>query len=599
VARTLWISALALVHSTVHPAGLARAEDRVTVHPADTGVALENPGMGWVFHHFDNSIHGYGEPLGPGYDGREFPGLTVAYLRLGWSYLEPREGRFNWSVVDTPAQRYIAAGKKIALRITSYEGDDTQPYATPKWVRDAGAKGYDLGKCWEPDYDDPVYLAKLDRFLAALGERYDDNPNVAFVDVGTLGIWGEGHPIARNYALETVKRHMDMHRKHLPHTLLAAGDDFANNFTDDDLIPSRRSMAPLAFAVPESAHGKAYSVYAGLWIPGDASRPNARLLPSNGNPDRRVPVGDLSFSNKGEGRFTPRLPGTKPGGDFEIVQVSYEQTGARGILEISWDVRQTIAGNVQPFCHLDRDGTIAIGGGRIRFNPAPIEYARKIGLTLRDDSILVEPAPNAYYSDGMAEPFWPRLPVIIESAHYGYAKQTHSWRDGSGYLRAVEDYHASYVSIHADPREFLLENRELIARMNRRIGYRLELKEVSWPRTASRNEALSISATWSNVGVAPCYPDVYPTWWLMGAGGEILAALVDDGFPMRGLSVAPPDKARPATRARAFPMPSAMAKGLYDLRVSVGDRDGTPRIALPLPGDDGHRRYPLGKMQLE
>ena len=428
------VSVLAFGQLAIQTNGSASAGDCVSIHPADTGAALENPGMGWVFHHFDNSLHGYGAPLGPGYDGREFPGLTVAYLRLGWSYLEPRENQFNWSVVDTPARRYIAAGKKIAFRITCYEGDDAQPYATPKWVRDAGAKGYNLGKCWEPDYDDPIYLAKLDHFLAAFGKRYDGNSNVAFVDVGTLGIWGEGHPIAHNYGVETVKRHMDMHRKHFPHTLLAAGDDFGHNFTDDDLNQVRRVIVPVAFSIPESAHGQAYSVFAGLWIPGDSSRPNARLQPSNGNSDRRVPIGELRFSTRGEGRYTPRLPGSKAGGEFEIVQATYEQTGGRGILTIAWDVHQALAGNVQPYCHLDLNGAIAIGGGLIRSDPAPLRYARSIGLTLRDDSIVVEPAPNAYYSSGLAQSFWPRLPVIIESSHYGYAKQTHSWRDGSDYF---------------------------------------------------------------------------------------------------------------------------------------------------------------------
>ena len=223
---------------------------------------------------------------------------------------------------------------------------------------------------------DPVFLAKLDRFLAALGRRYDGNPNVAFVDVGMLGIWGEGHPIAHNYGFETVKRHMDMHRKHFPHTLLAADDDFDNNFVDDDLARSRRVVVP-------------------------------------------------------------------------------------------------------------------------------------------------------------------------------------------------------------------------------RIGYRLNLIEASWPRIAPRTEALSLSAAWSNVGVAPCYPDANPAWWLVGARGEILAVLVDEDFSMRELPVAPPEKAQATTRARAFLLPPDLAKGEYELRASVGDRDGTPRIALPLPGNDGHRRYRLGKIQLE
>ena len=61
------------------------------------------------------------------------------YLRLAWAYLEPEEGRFNWSVVDTPAQRWIAKGKKVALRFTTSETG--QLYATPEWVRKAGAQG--------------------------------------------------------------------------------------------------------------------------------------------------------------------------------------------------------------------------------------------------------------------------------------------------------------------------------------------------------------------------------------------------------------------------------------------------------------------------
>src|ERR1022692_675298 len=115
----------------------------------------------------------------------EFPGASTVYLRLAWSYIEPEENRFNWAVVDTPAQRWIAKGKKIALRFTSSETDRDQPYATPEWVRKAGAKGYfysygkgidPQGTNWEPDYDDPIFLGRLEHFLATAGARYDGNP---------------------------------------------------------------------------------------------------------------------------------------------------------------------------------------------------------------------------------------------------------------------------------------------------------------------------------------------------------------------------------------------------------------------------------------
>ena len=39
--------------------------------------------------------------------------------------------------------------------------------------------------------------------------------------------------------------------------------------------------------------------------------------------------------------------------------------------------------------------------------------------------------------------------------------------------------------------------------------------------------------------------------------------------------------------------------GIYDVYVSVGRRDGTPEIALPLSQDDGQRRYKIGQLQIE
>ena len=113
--------------------------DRISVRPEETGVALLNPGMGWVFHHYDNDLVHYGTDLAPSDTVEEFPGASVVYLRLAWSYLEPEEGKFDWSVVDTPAQRWIRRGKQLAFRFSCSESSRDQPYATPRWVEEAGA----------------------------------------------------------------------------------------------------------------------------------------------------------------------------------------------------------------------------------------------------------------------------------------------------------------------------------------------------------------------------------------------------------------------------------------------------------------------------
>src|ERR1039457_2308327 len=162
----------------------------ITVRPEDNSKALVNPDMGWTMHFYSNIPENYGSKLEPSDTLEDFPGLSTVYLRVPWAFLEPEEGRFNWALFDTPAQRWIARGKRVAFRVTCSE--NWLRFATPEWVKNAGAKGtfYEFGKgpsekggSWDPDFADPIFLEKLERFLAAMAARYDGNPNVAFVDV--------------------------------------------------------------------------------------------------------------------------------------------------------------------------------------------------------------------------------------------------------------------------------------------------------------------------------------------------------------------------------------------------------------------------------
>ncbi len=474
------IAALALI------GGALDAQDsRIIVRPTDNGAALVNPGMGWMFHHYDNGLRNYGLQLDPSDTVDEFPGANGTYLRLAWSFIEPEEGKYNWSIVDSAAQRWIAKGRQVAFRFSASESGGDQPYATPEWVRKAGAKGYFFtpgkgidpnGKNWEPDFDDPVFLEKLDHFLAAAAARYDGNPEVAYIDIGSLGVWGEGHTFSSTrlpYSPATMRRHLDLHKKHFKRTLLAVNDD---------------------------------------------------------------------FSHQGRG------------------------------LEV-------------------------------------LLYARDLGITLRDDSILVEGGANAYHHAYMAPYFWPQLPVVLESEHYGSSVKRGVWGDGSLYLQAVEDYHASWVTVHWYPREFLQANRELIDKINLRVGYRLQLLEASWPAETAAGTSMTVGYRWRNAGVAPCLPGGHPTITLKNEKGGIAGVFVDEEFDMRALPVGAPGQAVPVGRETksisqasrpliSFSLPPAhiLKPGKYTLFISAGTPTGTPRLALPLSDDDGQRRYRLGSI---
>lgn len=221
-----------------------------TVRPSDDGRALVNPGMGWTMHYYSNVPRSYGSFVEPGDSLTNFPGCSTVYLRIPWAYLEPDEGVYNWAALDTPAQRWIARGGQVAFRITTSES--WLEYATPKWVFDAGAKGVRYNYGWgrtggpdpkgrlvDPDFADPVYLDRLERFLKAFAARYDGRREVAFVDIGTYGLWGEGHTdgssrVSQAKMNKDVRRHIDLHLKYFRKTQLVISDDVSGPRNPDE-----------------------------------------------------------------------------------------------------------------------------------------------------------------------------------------------------------------------------------------------------------------------------------------------------------------------------------------------------------------------------
>ncbi len=444
---------------------------RKTVQPEDNGLALENPGMGWVLHYFDNGLDAYGTKLAPSDALEDFPGITTIYLRLAWSYLEPEEGQYRWELVDTPAQSWISRGNRIAFRFTCSEWGMN---ATPDWVRAAGARGYfftpgkgvdPTGETWEPDYNDPIFLEKHSNFLKAAAARYDGSPEVDFIDVGAFGIWGEMHNVwstKLDYNAETVMNHLDLYAQAFKRTLLVTNS-------------------------PSLDHGR------------DASS---------------------------------------------------------------------------------------------------LAYARRLGMSFRDDSILVleeELTPQRW---SRATTFWPVVPVVLESQHYGLSIQDGWWKDGSGYLQAVKDYHASYVSIHWWPREFLAENQALVEQINRVMGYRIQLLEASWPEQIKTDEAAIFTARWRNAGVAPCLPGGYPTITLKDQDDGIVGVFVDESLSVATLPVAIEGTAASVEQQLSLLVSQRLAPGTYNLFISIGSRTGTPTITLPLNNHDGQKRYRLGEITI-
>ena len=169
-----------------------RAECAVTNYTEDTGV-IRNPGQGWTsgtkwqFVRKDPDVN-YGQ----------------IYIRTSWTALEPEEGKYNWKDLDGMLKVAESQGLPLSLRIMCACIKAKVP-STPQWVFDKGAKGdkmqIDLvegGKTnWynqiSPRFDDPIFMREHKRFIEALAKRYDGDPRIAGLDIGSYGHWGEWH----------------------------------------------------------------------------------------------------------------------------------------------------------------------------------------------------------------------------------------------------------------------------------------------------------------------------------------------------------------------------------------------------------------------
>lgn len=168
----------------------------------DIGSApLRNPGKGWVLYGMPDQHRNGSLPYG-----------AVGYTRFNWCDIEPQEGVFNWLPIDDFIAAWSGEDLPVAFGVMTANMHFRGAYVTPEWVFDAGCARREVGyrnpasapdvaqtRAYEgvqiipENWDDPVYMEKLDALLSAMARRYDGKPCLAWYEIRSYGNWGEGH----------------------------------------------------------------------------------------------------------------------------------------------------------------------------------------------------------------------------------------------------------------------------------------------------------------------------------------------------------------------------------------------------------------------
>ena len=198
---------------------------------------VANPGQGWM------SIYSKENPKLP-YGSR--------YVRFHWRDLEPEEGKYNWEPIERQMERAAKMGVPFSFRVMCASSHSATPYAAPEWVFEK--KGAKFAKFMNrpggdsatgdtkfarvtPIFDDPIFIKCHTRFIKALAEKYDGDPRISTIDIGSYGNWGEWHVSGlgiKPSPIEVRKQYADM---------------YLDNFKKTDLVFMTDDAETLKYAI--------------------------------------------------------------------------------------------------------------------------------------------------------------------------------------------------------------------------------------------------------------------------------------------------------------------------------------------------------------
>ncbi|WP_375752404.1 DUF4832 domain-containing protein [Vibrio sp. HN007] len=200
--------------------GFISAQELTTVHPVPFSGVIVNPGIG---------IEEFHSGFGSTHTNEEYPEGGINYVRFYWNDVEPEEGQYNFELIDAKIKEIEDKDWPVQVAFRFMTQDE--PWSgskIPDWLINKGIKGdwVNNKKTFVPDISDKTYLYYVEKLLNIFGERYDGNPNIAYVDIGMVGSWGEWHQsnfssienIEQAYSDEVQNEYVDLHFKAFPET---------------------------------------------------------------------------------------------------------------------------------------------------------------------------------------------------------------------------------------------------------------------------------------------------------------------------------------------------------------------------------------------
>lgn len=170
--------------------GMLSYNPQVTVYkPESTDEVLRNPMVGF-------------SPTSDYYDlvKNDVLDCTLVYVDVTWRELEPKKGFYDFASIesDNYLDEWRALGKRVVFRFVCDYPGDVKHMDIPDWLYEETGKDGDwydtsYGKGYSPNYENEIFIKYHAKAVQALGERYGKDDFFCYIELGSLGHWGEWH----------------------------------------------------------------------------------------------------------------------------------------------------------------------------------------------------------------------------------------------------------------------------------------------------------------------------------------------------------------------------------------------------------------------
>lgn len=125
---------------------------------------------------------------------------SLVFVLLSWRDWEPEKGQYDVAGLEQRfnLSRWEESGKRVVLRFVCDVPGSNAHIDIPDWLyEETGNDGmhYDIsyGAGYAPDYTNSTFIERHKMAIEALGSSIGQDSFVAYIEIGSLGHWGEWH----------------------------------------------------------------------------------------------------------------------------------------------------------------------------------------------------------------------------------------------------------------------------------------------------------------------------------------------------------------------------------------------------------------------